>query len=91
MNEFCLEIFVSAHCFVCDYAHTVAELIRTDYPWVKLQVIDIHDPTATVPEQVFATPTYILNGKVWSLGNPSPEKIAETLSQTRSARSRTYP
>ncbi|MEZ4612544.1 MAG: hypothetical protein R2838_20260 [Caldilineaceae bacterium] len=34
-----------------------------------------HQPDAVVPEVIFATPTYLLDGRVWSLGNPSAEKI----------------
>jgi|GEM_PF-3531132 len=32
-----------------------------------------------IPEVVFATPTYLLNGRSWSLGNPSPQQVADML------------
>jgi hypothetical protein len=36
-----------------------------------LRVVDLADPQEPVPEIVFATPTYVLDGRVWSLGNTS--------------------
>lgn len=73
-----LAIYVTEHCPICAYAHEVAERIRQNYPQVDLRVIDVALPHAVVPEVVFATPTYLLNGRVWSLGNPSDEKIMDT-------------
>lgn len=70
-----LAIYVSEHCSVCLYALEVAERIRSLYPNVAIDVIDVADAPEAVPEAVFATPTYLLNGRVWSLGNPSEEMI----------------
>lgn len=74
-------IYVSDHCTICAYAHEIADLIRKRFPDVELRVIDLSDPGETVPESVFATPTYLLNGQVWSLGNPSPQQVIDTLSK----------
>ncbi|MCC9077533.1 thioredoxin family protein [Litorilinea aerophila] len=74
-------IYVAEHCETCHYAHEVANLIRTHYPQVTLRVVDIEHTDEVIPEAVFAIPTYLLNGKVWSLGNPSTEKVMETLNQ----------
>lgn len=76
-----VEIFVAEHCFVCDYAYEVADTIRRNFPTVDLRVIDIQKTTQPIPERVFATPTYLLNGRVWSLGNPSPQQVQETLTE----------
>ena len=72
-----LSIFVSAHCGGCDYAREVADGIRVRYPGVAVAVIDVEASPHAVPDEVFATPTYLLNGRVWSLGNPSEEMIRE--------------
>lgn len=77
-DELFLTIYVSSHCSVCAYAYEVAELIRRNFSQVHVHLIDIHSGEETIPEAVFATPTYLLNGHVWSLGNPSAEKIQET-------------
>jgi len=73
-----LAVYVIRHCGNCEYAVGVAAAIQRDYPHVAVQVVDIANPPAPVPDNVFATPTYLLDGRVWSLGNPSPEQIKAT-------------
>ena len=76
-----LAIYIAEHCEICEYALEVAAWIRQSYPRVDLQIVDIHQTTEPVPECVFATPTYLLNGQVWSLGNPSADKINTTFGE----------
>lgn len=76
-----VDIYVAKHCFVCDYAWEIAELIERDFSDVELQVIDVNSNEHEIPEAVFATPTYLLNGRVWSLGNPYPEQVVERLTE----------
>jgi hypothetical protein len=83
-----VEIYVADHCRICDYTYEVAAAIQRDFPEVELEIIDMTAPQRPIPEVVFATPTYLLNGQVWSLGNPSPEdvrnRLSEALAQTTS-------
>ena len=79
-HERILEIYVAAHCAPCDYAREVAASIQRDYPDIDVRIIDIAQ-VERVPESVFATPIYLLNGCVWSLGNPSAEKIRQSFAQ----------
>ena len=72
-------IYVSDHCMVCDYADEVAATIRRDFPQVAVRLVDLSTATEPIPESIFATPTYFLNGRLWSLGNPSPEQVAREL------------
>ncbi|MCB0116508.1 MAG: thioredoxin family protein [Caldilineaceae bacterium] len=74
-------IYITRYCRICEYAHEVAEAIRQEFPEVDLDVIDIAASQQPIPDIVFATPTYLLNGKVWSLGNPSLEEMRQRLSQ----------
>ena len=70
-----LKIFVAEDCPGCVEARAIAMHIDQGYPDLDVEVIDInHDPDA-VPEKVFATPTYILDDRVVSLGNPGLEDI----------------
>jgi hypothetical protein len=78
VNRLVIEIYVSGHCFISDYTQQVVELIHKEFPQVAVNVIDINQAT-NVPDTVFATPTYLLNGQVWSLGNPSVEWIRTSL------------
>lgn len=74
-----ITLFIAPHCETCLYAREVAEAIQREYDHVRVRLVDIETATEAIPEVVFATPTYLLNGRVWSLGNPSAEKIRETL------------
>lgn len=74
-------IYVSDHCVNCEYAREIAALIHTEYPDIHLKVIDLAAPGEAIPDIVFATPTYLLNGRVWSLGNPSTRQVRDTLDQ----------
>lgn len=74
-----LTIYVTAHCANCAYATDVAVSIRRAYPQTIVRVIDLADPQEPAPDSVFATPTYLLNGRIWSLGNPSAQQIHAAL------------
>lgn len=80
VQQVSVEIYIAGHCHICDYTLEVAEVIRQEYPQVKLHIIDLMDPAKVIPPEVFATPTYLLNGSVWSLGNPSIEDMRTRLS-----------
>lgn len=76
-----LVIYVSPHCQVCAYAYEVADDIRRRFPDVNMRIVDLEKSAERIPERVFATPTYLLNGRVWSLGNPSPTMVTETFGE----------
>lgn len=76
-----LMIYVAQHCSTCDYTYEVAAAIQREYPQVHIQIVDLEQTTEAIPEFVFATPTYLLDGRVWSLGNPSPAQVQETMSR----------
>ncbi|HKA50636.1 MAG TPA: hypothetical protein VKK19_13690 [Candidatus Dormibacteraeota bacterium] len=66
-----LQIVVTADCFGCDEASRLAALMRKEFPdlEVELHILTAEDP---VPPGVVATPTYLLDGRTISLGNPRP-------------------
>jgi predicted thioredoxin/glutaredoxin len=80
-QEHQITIYVAQHCATCDYSFQVAAEIRREFPHVQVRIVDLEQTTEAIPEAVFATPTYLLNGRVWSLGNPSPAQVEETLSR----------
>ncbi len=75
-----MEIYVAEDCAVCAYAYEVADSIRAGFPAVELRIINLSRTTEAIPDVVFATPTYLLNGRLWSLGNPSAEDVEKRLS-----------
>jgi hypothetical protein len=78
-DQIAIDIYIAQHCSTCAYAYEVAAEIRRHFPHVQVRIIDLGNTTEIIPEAVFATPTYLLNGRVWSLGNPSPAKVQEIL------------
>jgi hypothetical protein len=72
-----LEIYVEAGCWSCDKALLLAEEIAHRFPALIVEVIDVGDVEGEIPDDVFAVPTYVLNGKVVSLGNPSESDLSD--------------
>lgn len=75
-----LDIYVLSGCANCSYAVQMAQAIAGAYPQVHVQVWDMAQ-TVAIPEAVFAAPTYVLNGRVVSLGNPDEETLSQWLEQ----------
>jgi alkyl hydroperoxide reductase subunit AhpF len=71
----CLEVYVSSQCLNCDEAVRLAEEAAARYPNVAVRVVDLDLYGGPPPDPVVAVPTYVLNGRVVSLGNPYPEEL----------------
>ena len=74
-----LRIFVAEDCPNCTEARTIAARVEQDYPSLAVEVVDIGDEQSVVPDVIFATPTFMLNDRVVSLGNPKFADIASLL------------
>ena len=64
-----LQIFVEAGCESCERALRLAREVDQAYPELAVQVVDIGESPVR-RDDVFAVPTFVLNGRVLSLGNP---------------------
>ena len=71
-----LEIYVEAGCLSCGRALELAEEVTRLYPRLMVEVVDISQTERVLPDSVFAVPTYILDGRVVSLGNPSQVELS---------------
>ena len=56
----------------------IALEMRELFPLLQVDLIDL-DAGHPIPDGVVATPTYLLDGKVISLGNPRREDLIETV------------
>jgi alkyl hydroperoxide reductase subunit AhpF len=74
-----LKIYISEHCWGCIVAREVAEQMQQLYPKLAVKLVDLDGAEEEKPEEVFATPTYVLNGRVVSLGNPRVEALCELI------------
>ncbi len=74
-----LVVFVSEHCPCSKDAIQISQRIQNQYPDVKVKVVnvDVERPDPAV----FAVPTYMLDGRIVSLGNPTDEQIADLLTR----------
>lgn len=64
-----LDIYITDQCANCQEALVIAEQAG-GIVGLEVTVVNLDAPGQSVPPRVFATPTYILNGLVVSLGNP---------------------
>ena len=73
-----LEIYIAHECANCQEALLIAERAR-GIAGLEVEVIDLDKPGQNVPPGVVAVPTYLLNGRVVSLGNPGREEFLTLL------------
>ncbi len=74
-----LEIYVQDGCFSCQRSLELAARARAAFPEIQVEVIDIRTEEGVYRSQVAATPTYILDGAIISLGNPAPAELEAML------------
>jgi len=77
-NTMHLDIYVTNQCANCEEALLLAERART-IAGLKVTVVNLDQPGQSIPPRVVAVPTYLLNGKVVSLGNPERETFLAML------------
>ena len=75
-----LEIYISDNCWSCEESQRLARRVRQEYRDVEVHLIDLDSEAK--PSYVFAVPTYVLDGRVISLGNPSFEELGEKLQES---------
>ena len=73
-----LQIYVASHCPNCEEALRLANVAGRLFPKLRIEIVDL-DQTPAPPTEVFAVPTYVLNGCVCFLGNPSQEELYDLL------------
>jgi alkyl hydroperoxide reductase subunit AhpF len=76
-----LEIFIERGCDNCLEASSIADRLRVQAPAVHVSLIDLEREPHRRPDNVFAVPTYILNGEILSLGNPRYDDLLAALKQ----------
>jgi predicted acylesterase/phospholipase RssA len=74
-----LRIFVDGGCPGCAEAHRLANVAQELLPRLDVELIDVTIEGTRIPKQVFAVPTYVLNGKTQWLGNPDEIEFIQHL------------
>ena len=76
-----LDVYISETCWSCDEAKQIVAEIRPQFPSITIDLRDINDERR--PSTVFATPTYVLDGRTIFLGNPTREQLQQKLEETQ--------
>lgn len=74
-----LHIYIADDCWSCHETRRIVADILPQFPEVN---IELRDMSQDKPDDVFAVPTYVLNGRVISLGNPTREELRQKLTNT---------
>ncbi|HSM56962.1 MAG TPA: hypothetical protein VK879_12495 [Candidatus Sulfomarinibacteraceae bacterium] len=74
-----LQIFVTDDCWSCEESRRIAAETQARFEAVEVTLLDLQSDER--PSSVFAAPTYLLNGRVISLGNPRREDLWAQLAQ----------
>jgi Thioredoxin domain len=74
---FVLCVFVSGHCALTEHVTRVTAEVRRELPFVVVKIVDVETTREPLPDAVFSVPTYTINGRVISLGNPDVQFVAE--------------
>lgn len=74
-----LDIYIDQDCPGCTQALEMANYVKSKLPEIEVRIFDLARPNIKRPSNVFAVPTYLLNGKRLSLGNPNLEDLLATL------------
>lgn len=69
-----LQVFVKKDCEVCSRARKLAQQADEQFPNLEVDIVDMNE-AQFVREDVFAVPTFILEGRVLSLGNPQRSEL----------------
>lgn len=76
-----LRIYVARHCQTCVEAVKLASEIKRRFSELRLELIDLDGAEGLNHDDVFSVPTYVLDGRTLSLGNPFPEELFAQLAE----------
>ncbi|MCP4360382.1 MAG: hypothetical protein GY796_20430 [Chloroflexi bacterium] len=75
MNE--LQVYISDECWSCEVTVRIVADVAPQFPSVEVALLNTTN--TQLPDGVFATPTYVLNGRIIFLGNPTREELCNKL------------
>ncbi len=78
-----LQVYVSQHCVSCSHSVALGQAVVSHFDDITLEVLDLEDPLSVKPEQVFAAPTFLLDGRLLCLGNQEEEWLTRRLEQVK--------
>jgi glutaredoxin len=77
-----LDVYITEECWACAEARRIVADLSPQFPEVDIELRDLSDERK--PSSVFATPTYILDGRMIFLGNPTRHELSQKLNIAQS-------
>jgi alkyl hydroperoxide reductase subunit AhpF len=71
-----LHVYIADDCWSCQETRRIVADVAGRFPEIQVEMRDMNQDK---PDDVFAVPTYVLNGRVISLGNPTREELVQKL------------
>lgn len=72
-----LQVYVAEDCWTCEETRRIVADVVSELPDVVVELLDLNN--CIRPDNVFAVPTYVLNGRVVFLGNPTRQQLWQRL------------
>jgi hypothetical protein len=76
-----LRIYVGKHCWSCKETVRLAEEAKARFADLNVELIDLDAEGSVNVDNVFSVPTFVLNGRTLSLGNPASDQFFSQLSE----------
>ena len=74
-----LQVYITNNCWSCEESRRIVAEFQPQFPAINMELLDIN--VTPRPDNVFAIPTYVLNGRVIYMGNPRRDQLKEKLEQ----------
>ncbi|RMG92198.1 MAG: hypothetical protein D6706_17220 [Chloroflexi bacterium] len=78
-----LQVYISDECWTCEETRRILADVSPDFPDVEIELLDLNNHHR--PDTVFAVPTYLINGQIAFLGNPTRSELTQKLLSVRHA------
>jgi len=76
-----LVVYVDEGCWSCQETPNILADIAPHFPNLEIELLDLRHNQK--PDYVFATPTYVLDGRIIFLGNPTSADLRRKLAVTQ--------
>jgi len=75
-----LDVYIEDTCWACAESRRIVADIGPNVPSVDIELRSLDDGRR--PSAVFATPTYVLDGRIIYMGNPTLEELIRKLNDS---------
>ncbi len=74
-----LQVYIADDCWSCEETRRVVADVAVVLPQLEVALVNLSEAGVGQPDAVFATPTYMMNGRILFLGNPTPIELRQKI------------